>query len=621
MRRCSLTTLAIAVTFVISLVVAGGAQAVVVDMNAVGNSTVAYNSSNQSGYYGVAMMPSSNLPSTIPTVTSSGSCIDPALPADLILPDTGLCSHGGSVMHANETFAFTWDPDRRYWASTRNYVERFLSDVASNGGQLNAPYAVTTQYTDSTGRAGNSSLYGGGCIDFGDVGGASCKLGATNGSGAGHGYPANGCSVSGNNQFHEETPGFFDTVPNDICLTDAQLRSEITTMVNQTSLLGNAKPGHTPLIVLLTPPGVETCLASNATLCSANGGTAAQFCSYHSQVDVQGTEVPYIVQPWTAETTCDDPSLPSIPSNPTPAELATAVGSRLVSPLSQSQIAAIVNPHLNDWFALDGAEINDNGCEPLGDGLDTVPVGGTSYDLQREFNNAGVIESDPNALACEGQVLLAPAFVVPSAVNAGDEVVLDGSTTVSSLIVPKTNYRWNLGDGTTAIGSSVEHAYTKGGTYTVTLTATDRGGNFETLAQTIQVLGESGQPVTGGGGSGPSSALHVQLQLMPQGLKAVLRSGIAVRVSSNLAANGIASVSISRSAAKHAHIKAGHGPAIVIGKGTLTGVKAGTVNLRLRLRKDVAKKLRHLKHVTLTVRLALVASGGGQVAVDAAGRY
>jgi hypothetical protein len=35
----------------------------------------------------------------------------------------------------------------------------------------------------------------------------------------------------------------------------------------------------------------------------------------------------------------------------------------------------------------------------------------------------------------------------------------------------------------------------------------------------------------------------------------------------------------------------------------------------------VAAKLRHLRHVTLTVRLSLVGTGGNRVAVDAAGRY
>src|SRR5438270_4375224 len=98
MRRL---TLAVALTSVISLVVStGGAQAVVVDMSSVGQASVAYNSSNRGGYVGVELVPGTrgNLASatpSIPTVTSSAPCLDPALPSDLFLPNNGLCSHGG----------------------------------------------------------------------------------------------------------------------------------------------------------------------------------------------------------------------------------------------------------------------------------------------------------------------------------------------------------------------------------------------------------------------------------------------------------------------------------------------------------------------------------------------
>src|SRR5947199_244467 len=92
------------------------------------------------------------------------------------------------------------------------------------------------------------------------------------------------------------------------------------------------------------------------------------------------------------------------------------------------------------------------------------------------------------------------------------------------------------------------------------LTITDRGGNVANLAQTVEVLGASGQVVSGGGGSGgrgSSPGLHARLQLLPQGLRSVLRSGVVVRVNSNQSANGFATVSITRSAARRAHIKAG----------------------------------------------------------------
>jgi hypothetical protein len=385
----------------------------------------------------------------------------------------------------------------------------------------------------------------------------------------------------------------------------------------------------------LTPPGVEVCLDSTGHVCSSNSDSNtshpvhsdAQFCSYHSQVSDGGTVIPYVVQPWTAQwgqgIGCDDPGAPNITLPVDVKTLAQQVGAKLVSPLSQGQLAAIVNPALNGWYAADGSEINDNGCIPLASGLDAVTLNGTTYQLQREFNNAGAIETDPNALPCTDWVDLTPAFVVPGPVEPGDNVLFDGSVTASTLMVHNGDYSWNFGDGTTGTGPSVYHQYTKGGSYAVTLSVTDRGGNTAHITQTVTVLGSDGQPVNNNpapGGTGPGS-LSVHLQLLPQSFKSVLRNGIGLRVTSNRAANGIATVWITRAAAKRAKIKAGKGPAVRIGIGTVSSVTNGTVTLRLHLLKSTATKLARLGHVTLTVRLALVASGNQQSAIDAAGRY
>lgn len=295
-----------------------------------------------------------------------------------------------------------------------------------------------------------------------------------------------------------------------------------------------------------------------------------------------------------------------------------------MDPLSQAHIAALVNPGLNGWFGLSGisnpypSEINDNGCTPLGTQPDSVTIGGTVYALQREFNNAGVIQTDQNTPKCALTVDLTPAFVVPSAVDQGDVVEFDGSKTDSTLIVPKAGYVWNFGDGTTAVGPSVVHAYAKGGTYTVTLTVTDRGGNIRNLSQTISVLGPTGQPVSP---SKSNAGLHARIQLMPQSLRTVLRKGIAFQVNTNESAAGVATLSISRNAARRAHIRTGRGTTVVIGRGTISGITVGTSNLRLRLSRVMAAELSRAGHTALTIRLALVAAGGDHLAIVAAGRY
>jgi hypothetical protein len=679
------------------------------------------------GQLGVAKIP------TVPP--STASCSDPWLSSDLggpLLPSGGLCWHaGGAVMHSNETFDLAWDPLRRDLTTTRHYLEQFLRNVADASGTLTSPYALTTQYNDPSGRAGNSSLYGGGCIDYGNPGGFTCQFGNTTGSGVGSNYPTSGCPVAGTNQFAEDVNGFFTDAPNDICLTDAQLQRELATMIGQEGLLDRKQPGYTPLVVLMTPPGVETCLDATGKLCSANsrisppvpivstavtGGTipagtyevevtyvtaagetlasasqsvattgakstitissppaangatgwfayvaqgnetaytrqqpagsptaigtsltlatpptstgtlvdtstAPSFCSYHSQVNVGGTQVAYVVLPWVAwwndSTDCTEPDA-------LPATTANQAGVQLVDPLSQAHIAALVNPGLNGWFGLSDisnpypSEINDNGCTPLGSPLDDVTIGGTGYALQREFNNAGVVQTDQNTPKCALTVDLAPAFVVPSAVDQGDVVEFDGSKTDSTLIVPKAGYVWSFGDGKNAVGPSVVHTYAKGGTYTVTLTVTDRGGNVRSLSQTISVLGPDGKPVSS---TQSNPGLHARMQLMPQSLRTALRKGVAIRVSSNEAAAGLATLSISRTAARRAHIRTGRGASVVIGRGTISGIIAGTSHLRLRLSRVTAGKLERAGHTDLTIRLALVAAGGDHLSIVAAGHY
>jgi hypothetical protein len=375
----------------------------------------------------------------------------------------------------------------------------------------------------------------------------------------------------------------------------------------------------------------------------ASGGAAPSqpaFCSYHSQANVGGTEVAYVVQPWTAGTECDEPGVPEIPQNPTAQQLSVAIGQRLVSPLSQSHIAALVNPALNGWANGNGSEIEDNTldgytCQPLPQNLDRVTVGKSSqnpYWLQREFTNGATLEFDPfTYFGCAPEVDLNPLFVAPSAVDQGDEVQFDGSPTASTLVVPNRGYVWNFGDGSApAVGASVVHSFASAGDYTVTLTTTDRGGNSATYSQTVTVLTANGQPApppggsgSGSGGSGGSGAkpFQVHLLLLPEGLRWMLGHGLLLRVSANQAANGLVTVSITRKAAKRAHIKLGSSPSVVIGRGTVSQVANGVVTLDLHLSPKMAAKLRSLRHLAVTVRLSLVPAVGRRVAVVVAGRY
>jgi hypothetical protein len=108
---------------------------------------------------------------------------------------------------------------------------------------------------------------------------------------------------------------------------------------------------------------------------------------------------------------------------------------------------------------------------------------------------------------------------------------------------------------------------------------------------------------------------------LPQGLAAVARHGLSVQVNSNEAADGFAQVFISRRAAKRAHLKVGHRALVMVGFGTVSGIKGGVVTLTVRMRPQLAKRLERLHHVKLMVRLALTGSDGKHLVVDVAGNY
>ena len=70
-------------------------------------------------------------------------------------------------------------------------------------------------------------------------------------------------------------------------------------------------------------------------------------------------------------------------------------------------------------------------------------------------------------------------------VDQGATVPFDGSASTDNLAI--ASYAWNFGDGTSATGPVGSHAYPVPGTYTVTLTVTDRSGNMGSASLTMTV--------------------------------------------------------------------------------------------------------------------------------------
>lgn len=88
---------------------------------------------------------------------------------------------------------------------------------------------------------------------------------------------------------------------------------------------------------------------------------------------------------------------------------------------------------------------------------------------------------------------LVPSFeVAPTSPTDGQTVLFDASSSGGSI----AQYRWSFGDGTTAIGRTVSHAYDSPGTYVVTLTLVDALGRSASSSRSLTV----------GQGTGPTAA-------------------------------------------------------------------------------------------------------------------
>lgn len=104
--------------------------------------------------------------------------------------------------------------------------------------------------------------------------------------------------------------------------------------------------------------------------------------------------------------------------------------------------------------------------------------------------NDGFIDSDPSTTIVEvAEVNGSPiANAGPDrTITVGESVIFDGSAS-SDEEGPIETYFWNFGDGNTASGIVVSHAYSTGGTFIVTLTVTDSGGLTAEDTATVTVI-------------------------------------------------------------------------------------------------------------------------------------
>jgi parallel beta-helix repeat protein len=126
-----------------------------------------------------------------------------------------------------------------------------------------------------------------------------------------------------------------------------------------------------------------------------------------------------------------------------------------------------------------------SGGDPDSDGIGDTPyaiAGGTAHDLLPLVLNQPVNQPPVASFTLNSTTLAAGQAIMLDASGSHDP---DG--TISS-------YSWNLGDGTTSMGVSINHVYATAGSYEVTLNVLDICGAHDAVTQSLTVL--SNRPST-----------------------------------------------------------------------------------------------------------------------------
>jgi chitodextrinase len=431
--------------------------------------------------YGVTLRRGANpagLPGTVPGSRLRGS----VTPFDE--PPFGggpLEYHGGPVMHSNATHVIYWDPEEEFTATTKAVVNGFFTDVAHDSGLPGNVFGVDGQYTDHTGHAAYAATFAGPLTD-------SDK------------YPPSECTVP-----TEVDKG----PPYTHCLTDAQLRSELSAFIKEEAL----PRGSSQLYFLLLPHKVVTCFESTGEVCSNN-----EFCAYHSLISgTSATAVIYADIPFSLLDTeefkgfvhakgcqADKNEQIQTPNGDTEGtNSSTRFADVAVKYISHEYSEAITDPALSAWFDEEGNENGDK-CNSVPytkseeglPGFDKhafIPTLGGSAAEGTLFNqsiNGGHFyvqsEWDNPSLTCLMKPLeLKSVGFSHSAALVGAPVAFSGGAADP---YGEAAVTWSFGDGATASGPAPTHTYSSVGSRTVTMTATDPlTGSTATSEQTVTV--------------------------------------------------------------------------------------------------------------------------------------
>jgi hypothetical protein len=614
------------------------------------------------------------------------------LPGEPKLP---LTYHDGPVMHSNATYAIYWDPEPnpaqpiswRYDGDWRALIDEYFQAVGHDSATLGNVYAVAGQYSDSSGaRAAYRSTFRGAYTDTNP-------------------YPTTGACTDPAPEPTEKFACLTDTQLREQLtsfITSHGLQTGPSTMF---FLLtppgvtvctdGGTASGHCSDSKPSSPASYEHSFCSyhsyippesNPIIYAVQPWTAGNLGMFLPFSEESGTVSGSDCQDGTGLQQEPNQVL-SPPGLDTDGDYDRGLADVIINEISVEQIATETNPLLNGWYAPVGQanagnEVTDQcrnffAAVPMG-GKSTPPeksltgagtlsnqsLDGHSYYINDEFDQAALTMDYPG-VACLPDVHLEPHFTTPNPVNAGDIVGFDASESNITLAAgpgfPSNDvrfktyptYAWSFGDGSQTVSSfppgasrvdepSVFHSYQYGGTYEVTLTVTDVGGNVASFTSDITVKGPprpsnstataAAPGATSGAGSTYSPGASVKpLVLGPVASMAVgshslsraLRGGLVVRYSVSQQVTGhfevLLAASIARRIGLHGPLATGLAqgtpPQLVIAKALIITTRAGRGTLQIQFGKITARRLRRLHAVPLTLRLSLRNAGGGTTTV------
>jgi hypothetical protein len=195
-----------------------------------------------------------------------------------------------------------------------------------------------------------------------------------------------------------------------------------------------------------------------------------------------------------------------------------------------------------------------------------------------------------------------PALTDVSVPTAGVLGVASAFSAHASDTMGMRGVGWSFGDGTSAAGESVSHAYAAAGMFTVTVTATDRAGNTSSATRTISVIDPNAKPPPAAVAAAGGPAITLKLPRSVR-FKSLLKRGVTVEVATSEPSTVLGNL-LGR--ARGGHIAA-VGDLIVASK-TLRNVKA---KRKLVLR-PVAPRLGKRRSLSLTVQVVATDARGLQ---------